>query len=303
MLPKEVLLDILCCLNRFYLDWLPLVNRALRQLVASSNHSLALRTVERAGIHGPVILKVPRKATKPPPPPNEVKKRTSILTCDGHRMELIASWKEQIYWVMLALQHSHVKDLTLGYDGSRVLEKINMSKSVAKMVYASSATISIETLELDGVRLGKLSPALFADLILSFGSQMTLVPTWMSCRGTQINDEFLRRAGQQDVKFTAMLDAMPAEWFQRCDAMGVLDYLFNPDYPLKERFLKLYRFRASKHFLAKMFERMHSTTNIESVQFWSNIRLASQDLKQYEAQHEILQNSDISCVRFRTDVF
>ncbi|KAH7708814.1 hypothetical protein AAVH_23924 [Aphelenchoides avenae] len=98
---------------------------------------------------------------------------------------------------------------------------------------------------------------------------------------------------------------MPAEWFQRCDATdeGVLDYLFNSDYPLKERFLKLYRFRASKHFLAKMFERMHSTTNIESVQFWSNIRLASQDLKQYEAQHEILQNSDISCVRFRTDVF
>lgn len=131
-----------------------------------------------------------------------------------------------------------------------------MSKRVAKMISASSATISIDKLELDGVRFGKLSPALFADLILSFGSPMTLVPTWMSCRGAQINDEFLRRAGQQGVKFTAMLDANSEEWFQRCEATdeGVLDYLFNPYYPLKERFLKLYRFRATKHFLAKMFE-------------------------------------------------
>ncbi|KAH7698250.1 hypothetical protein AAVH_34661, partial [Aphelenchoides avenae] len=172
----------------------------------------------------------------------------AVRTSDGHRMELIGTWKEQIIWFLKALRHAHVKHLVIGCAEARLGEEIFISKKTAALVAMFSATISVDVLELGAIHMHKLSSKQFSNAVLSFQSLSTLSTKASYCPGGHFTDDFLRRAGQ--------MGKMPAIMFN-CTSVtdeGVLDYLFNQAYPIRDRSLRIYRCRLSKKFLFKLFE-------------------------------------------------
>ncbi|KAH7700159.1 hypothetical protein AAVH_32725, partial [Aphelenchoides avenae] len=235
LLPKEVKLDILLHLRRCDLDWIMLANQALSDIVLANNKTLARRIVEKATVHGPIG------------------DGAAVRTSDGHRMELIGTWKEQIVWLLKALRQAHVKHLVIGCTGGKPVEEVTVSKNIAKLIATHAPTICVDILELGAVNMQKL----FASTLLSFQSLSTLTTKANYCPGAHFNDDFLRRAGQMGVKFTHVLNAR-VPLFSMCTYVlslsvadelsvsvtgeGVLDYLFNPTYSIRSRFLEIRRF-------------------------------------------------------------
>ncbi|KAH7718697.1 hypothetical protein AAVH_13850 [Aphelenchoides avenae] len=310
LLPKEVLLNILQHLRRCDLDWTMLVNRIMCGIVLANNKLLARRIVEKATVHGPIgdgqMSRLRLLFTKP----KKLKRRAAVRTSDGHRMEFIGTWKEQILWFLRALRHAHVKLLVVGCAEVTLGEEVFMSKKNAALIATFARTISVETLELGVVHMHKLSLKQFSNAVLSFQSLSTLSTKGNYCPGGHFTDDFLRRAGRMGVKFTHVLDARVSSLFFSCTSVtdeGVLDYLFNPAYPIRDRFLHIYRFRLSNKFLFNLFEKMHtaSAANIDDLSFWSHMRLGSQKLGKYKPQreHVTVEGKRITCVRFRTDTF
>ncbi|KAH7718702.1 hypothetical protein AAVH_13855 [Aphelenchoides avenae] len=201
--------------------------------------------------------------------PEELKRRAAVRTSDGHRMELIGTWKKQIEWFMKALRHAHVKHLVIGCTGGKPVEEVTVSKNIAKLIATHAPTICVDILELGAVNMHKMSPKLFASMLLSFQSLSTLTTKDNYCPGGHFTDDFLRRAGQMGVKFTHVLNArvplfsictyvitlsVADELYVNITDEGVLDYLFNPTYAIRSRFLQIRFFRPSTKFLFKLFE-------------------------------------------------
>ncbi|KAH7701483.1 hypothetical protein AAVH_31384 [Aphelenchoides avenae] len=186
-----------------------------------------------------------------------------------------------------------------------------MSPETAELIATFSPTISVDVLELGSVYMCNLSSKQFSDAVLSFQSLSTLTTKANNSPGGHFTNDFLRRAGQMGVKFTHMLDARVWDIFIGTSVTdeGVLDYLFNPDYPIRDRFLHIYRFHVSNKFLFKLIEKMHtvSAADIDDLSFWSRMRLGSQKLGKYATHQEQPQataNGDrITCIRFRNDTF
>ncbi|KAH7718703.1 hypothetical protein AAVH_13856 [Aphelenchoides avenae] len=310
VLPKEVLLNILQHLRRCELDWIMLVNRLMCGIVLANNKALARRVVEKATVHGPIgdgqVSKLRLFFTKP----EKLKRRAAVRTSDGHRMELIGTWKEQIGWFLKALRHAHVKHLAIGCAKAVLGEEVIMSKKTAALIAMFSPTISVEVLELGSVLLHKLSSKQFSNAVLSFQSLSTLTTRSNTNPGGHFTDDFLRRAGHMGVKFTHILDAKVWELFFNCTSVtdeGVLDYLFNPAYSIRDRSLQIHRCRLSKNFLFKLCEKIHtaSAADVDDISFWSHMRLGSQTLGKYKPQqeHVTVKGVRITCIRFRNDEF
>ncbi|KAH7707809.1 hypothetical protein AAVH_24964 [Aphelenchoides avenae] len=305
LLPTEVLLEILSCLERRDLDWLPLASRYLHRVVDVNTDVLARRHIDKALIRNPKVKEEPPSKLKAFfTPASREGQRAVVIDADGRRLRFIGSFDDQVEWAMYALRGSRVELLRFGCTDEKY-GHMYFSKKAAKKVINAAGSISVGQLHFWKVDLMWLKTRHFAQLLLSFESLETFNPFGTKCHGRQITDEFLRLAAEKGLRFPKFHTRIEELWLDRllgrapswirfrCAATddAVLNYLCNEAYPQKSRYLRLNKFRASKQFLQTLIERFHAVTRIEDIRLEVGIRFHEQDLGKY-ADEVLLTLSD-----------
>lgn len=141
---------------------------------------------------------------------------------------------------------------------------LTMTNKTARAIVKEAPSISVGQLHFWKVHLCGLKAKHFANLLLSLRRVDSFNQAGTLCNGSQITDDFLRRAAAKGLQLHRFLGhdrkhhpvKLPA-WIRfRCAATddSVLDYLCNEAYPREQRQLSLNRFRASRSFLVTLIE-------------------------------------------------